>query len=196
MRLFFAVLLPEEVRDAVARVQMELRASAGDDGIRWVKPEQFHYTLKFLGETPEERVPPAVQAAKLVSAQNAPFTLTLAEIGAFPQPNRPQVLWIGASEGVPLLTRLAESLDSMLVERSFEAETRRFNAHLTLARTKSLDGQRGAARALSAQADEQNRVDKISAFQVQSFALMRSELRPTGPIYTIQETFALTPGRT
>src|SRR5579884_1179037 len=174
MRLFFAMLISEEVREAVARVQAQLRADAGERGIRWVAPEQFHYTLKFLGETPEERIPSAIEAAHLVAAQTAPFTLILAGVGAFPQQRRPQVLWVGASEGVPLLTELAESLDKALTERGFEPETRRFNPHLTLARIKSPEGQEAVAKTFPAQAAERNKVDKIGVIQATNYVLMRS----------------------
>jgi 2'-5' RNA ligase len=189
LRLFFAVPIPEDVRRSLARAQAELRASAGEQGIRWVAPEQFHYTLKFLGETPEEDVPQAIEAARPVSAQVAPFSLTLAGIGAYPQQHRPQVLWVGATEGVPLLARLAESLDRSLAEHGFAPETRRFNPHLTLARMKTVEGQGMVAKTLTA---EQKRVDKIGVVVVDSFVLMQSELRPAGPVYTVLETFALT----
>ncbi|HZO88531.1 MAG TPA: RNA 2',3'-cyclic phosphodiesterase [Chthonomonadaceae bacterium] len=192
MRLFFAVLLTEEAREAVRRAQQALRASAGEKGIKWVTPEQFHYTLKFLGETPEERMLLAIEAARLTATQSAPFSFTLAGVGAFPQPRRPQVLWIGATEGVPLLAGLAESLDRNLAERGFAAETRRFSPHLTLARVKSPEGQEAIAKALSAQVAELNSVDKFGVIPVESFVVMRSELRPGGPIYTVLETFALT----
>lgn len=189
LRLFFAVPIPEDVREGLARVQAELRASAGDNGIKWVAPEQFHYTLKFLGETPEEDIPQALEAARPVAAQSAPFSLTLAGVGAFPQQRRPQVLWVGATEGVPLLTRLAESLDRSLTERGFAPETRRFNPHLTLARMKTIEGQGMVAKTLTT---EQKGVDKIGIVMVESFVLMQSELRPAGPVYTVLETFALT----
>jgi 2'-5' RNA ligase len=188
LRLFFAVTLPEDVCDTVARVQRELRAATGDEGIRWVRPEQFHYTLKFLGETPEERVLPAMEAARDAATQFAPFDLTLSGLGAFPQLRQPQVLWIGATEGFPLLTQLAESLDRSLAKRRFSSETDRFHPHLTIARIKSPQGRAAAARALDR---EQNGVDKIAVFVVDSFVLMRSELRPDGPVYTVLETFPL-----
>lgn len=191
MRLFFAVLLPDEVREAVARVQAELRAEAGEDGIKWVAPEQFHYTLKFLGETPESDVPAAIDTAKIVSALSSPFSLTLSGVGAFPQQRSPQILWVGAAEGVPLLTRLAESLDRSLAERGFALETRRFNPHLMLARVKTRRGEEAVARALRASNRTLKNVDKIGVFVIQYFVLMRSELQRSGPVYTVLETFSL-----
>ena len=191
MRLFFAVLLSEEVRAAVAGAQERLRAAAGDDGIRWVAPEQFHYTLKFLGETPVEKVPSVKEVAQRVAAQHAPLSLTLAGLGAFPNLRRPQVLWVGAQEEFPVLTRLAESLEKELVGLGFPPENRHFNPHLTLARIKTPAGEKAAAQALAAQAANQKIVDEFGVIPVGNFVLMRSELRPAGPLYTVEETFAL-----
>lgn len=190
-RLFFAVLLSEEVREAIVRVEEQLRATAGDTGIKWVQPEQFHYTLKFLGETPEEKIPAVIEAAQVVAAQHTPFALTLAGVGAFPNERRPQILWIGASEGFPVLARLAESLEGELAARGFPRENRRFNPHLTLARAKSPAGEAAIARVLAGQAAERNKVDKFGVIPIAKFVLMRSELRPAGPNYTVEETFAL-----
>ena len=191
MRLFFAVLLSEEVREAVARAQERLRAAAGENGIRWVAPEQFHYTLKFLGETPAEKVPGIQEAARRIAAQHAPLSLSLAGLGAFPNLRRPQVLWVGAKEGVPLLMRLAESLEKELAEQGFPPENRRFNPHLTLARIRIPAGEKAAAQALAAQTADQKIVDEYGVIPVGNFVLMRSELRPAGPLYTVEETFAL-----
>jgi RNA 2',3'-cyclic 3'-phosphodiesterase len=117
--------------------------------------------------------------------------LTLAQIGVFPRQRSPQVLWIGASEGLPVLTTLAECLDEHLNQRGFAREKRRFNAHLTLARAKSPEGEESLARILGNLPES---VDKISSFPVESFVLMRSELRPAGSVYTLLKTFALRTG--
>lgn len=188
LRLFFAVELPEEARTAVAQVQARLRAEAGEPGIRWATPEQFHLTLKFLGETPEEELPLLLEAGQLAAAEIAPFSLTLADIGAFPRQRSPQVVWIGAKEGVPVLTELAQCLDRHVSERGFAQEKRRFNAHLTLARAKSPEGEEILARTLG---NLSRRVDKIFNFLVEYFVLMQSELRPAGSVYTILKTFTL-----
>jgi RNA 2',3'-cyclic 3'-phosphodiesterase len=188
LRLFFAVDLPEETKNAVAQIQSGLREAAGERGIRWTTTPQFHYTLKFLGETPEEQLPLVIHAGDLAASSVSPFSLTLAKVGAFPRQRSPQVLWIGASEGVPVLTRLAECLDEHLSERGFAPEKRRFNAHLTLARAKSPEGEESLARILGNLPES---VDKFSSFPVESFVLMRSELRPAGSVYTVLKTFAL-----
>jgi 2'-5' RNA ligase len=208
MRLFFAVTLPEEAREAVARVQRELQVALGDNGIRWVKPEQFHYTLKFLGETPEVKVSSAIEAAREVAAQFTPFRLTIAHVGGLPRPDWPKTLYACvdfAGESFPLMRRLTESLDSALVKRGFPPETRGSFPHLTLGRIRSPEGAHAAKRLYRTRFEplqsegggvrtyygEYLKVDKIAVFVVDSFVLMQSELRPDGPIYTVLETFPL-----
>lgn len=176
------------MKNAIAELQAHIRAGAGDTGIRWEIPDKFHFTLKFLGETPEEHLPRLQQAAERAAQDSAPFELTLAGIGAFPRQRSPQVLWAGAKEGVPLLTRLAECLDRYLSEQEFPPERRRFHPHITLARARSPEGEEALARILLNRVET---VDKIGVVRVESFLLMRSELRPAGSIYTVLKTFPL-----
>lgn len=208
MRLFFAVELSPEAHAAIAEVQTRLRTAFGDTGIRWVPPAQFHYTLKFLGDTPETDLEAVKTAGKTVAARTQPFTFTLAGLGVFPQQRRPQVLWIGATKGVPHLNALAESLDGELTQYGFPVETRRFNAHLTLARMKSPEGEEAVAKGFAAEAAAlvlasrathhggeeraQPKADALGVLAVNSFVLMESELHPSGPVYTVRETFMLT----
>ncbi|WP_297058023.1 RNA 2',3'-cyclic phosphodiesterase, partial [Thermosulfurimonas sp.] len=83
MRCFLAVALPEEIKEILRGLQEELRAAGA--GVRWVRPEGFHLTLKFFGEIPEEKLPSLVQAAEQTARDFEPFELTLSEIGFFPE---------------------------------------------------------------------------------------------------------------
>lgn len=191
LRLFFAVPIPEVVQQAVEVAQKQLRAEMGEDGIRWEKPDKFHYTLKFLGDTSAADKAQAIEAARAAAGQIAPFMLTLGGIGTFPEKRRPQILWIGAKNGVPDLTRLAEYLDRSLAERGFAPETRRFKPHLTLARIKSEAGEKAVAQALNSPQKELEKVDKMEVIPVSDFVLMSSELHSQGSVYTVLETFTL-----
>src|SRR5579872_7322984 len=111
MRLFFAVTLPDDIIERVSAVQQELRAIAGDEGIRWTRPEQFHYTLKFLGEQPAPRARKAIEAALAAREGQPAMEISLGGVGAFPNPQRPGVLWVGAKEGAEKLTDFAARLD-------------------------------------------------------------------------------------
>lgn len=191
MRLFFAILLPEGLREELARTQARLRAGLPRQGIRWVPPEQFHLTLKFLGETSESGEASAVAAAREAAARCAPFDVTISGIGAFPGPHRPEVIWAGAQKSLPDLAGLAQYLDNGLAERGFTRETRRFNAHLTFARIKLAAAATAVGAVFPTRCSEINQVDKFGAFVVESFVLMRSELCPSGPVYSVRETFPL-----
>lgn len=193
LRLFFAIEIPPAVRTDLARVQARLRATAGEQGIRWEATDRFHITLKFLGETPEAQVHLLHAVATQAASHTAPFSLSLAGIGAFPGPHRPHVLWAGTREEFPVLQGFAEYLDQLLTAHGFPPERRRFHAHVTLARARCPSGQHALARLLHQHAET---VDKIGTFQVSCFVLMRSELRPPGPVYTALEHYTLSPRAT
>jgi 2'-5' RNA ligase len=195
MRLFFAVVVPEEVVARVAEAQERLRALAGDDGIRWTRPEQFHYTLKFLGEQPSPRAHRAVESA-LALREGIPrldtFELALGGLGAFPTAERPSVLWAGATAGAEALTGLAARLDALLVRQGFSRENRLLKAHLTLARVKTYHGEIAARRAL--QKLPADAAADLGAFTVDRFVLMQSTLRPEGSQYAVVEEFEFKQG--
>src|SRR5438046_402500 len=84
VRLFFAILLPEEVREELSRVQAEIREAIGREGVRWEDPRKFHITLRFLGEIAEAQVEEIKEAGREAAQGCAPFTLGLDALGAFP----------------------------------------------------------------------------------------------------------------
>src|SRR5689334_3695475 len=122
MRLFFAVTLPEEIIARVAEAQQSLRKSIGDDGVRWTRPEQFHYTLRFLGEQPATKAHLAVEVAQAVAADSREFDLSLGGIGAFPNSQRPSTIWIGATAGAEPLKNMANLLEWRLQRAGFRKE--------------------------------------------------------------------------
>src|SRR4051794_14644857 len=122
MRLFFAVDIPKQNIELVEAVQTELRERIGEEGVRWARPDQYHYTLKFLGEQPFHRAEAAVEIADAIAGETAPFGFTLNGLGAFPNSQRPATLWVGATEGAEDLAGLAARLDDVLSRRGFYRE--------------------------------------------------------------------------
>src|SRR5262249_24843363 len=116
-----------------------------------------------------------------------PFRLTLEGLGAFPRVERPQVLWLGASEGATSLGRLATALDRVLCDRGFPAEQRPYVPHLTLARIKARAAGIAAAQAMRGMADQ----GAIASCEVRSFSLYESVSTGGGVRYTPLMTFAL-----
>jgi 2'-5' RNA ligase len=188
MRLFFAVTIPDELVQRTLEAQQALRKLVGDDGVRWTKPEQFHYTLKFLGELNAARAENAVESASAIREAHRPFTLTLGGLGAFPSSQRPSTLWLGASEGAEALTAVAADLDAALTNRGFSREGKPHTAHLTLGRIKSYNGESAAARALRKLAEE-DAWSNLGSYTVDRFVLMHSLLKREGSEYTIVDEF-------
>jgi len=186
-RLFVAVELGGHVREALDRVQHELQRHLLH-GLRWVRPEGIHLTLKFLGETPREKVPGIVQALPACTAGVAPHELSLGKLGTFGSRSAPRVLWVDLDGDLTPLLRLQEQVEGALASLGFPREDRRFSPHLTLARVRPEEA-RSAAGPL-AQALEAVRAPQ-AAIEVREVSLMLSKLGPGGAVYTQLEAFPL-----
>ena len=114
--------------------------------------------------------------------------IALGGVGAFPNPQRPGVLWVGATEGAEKLTDFAARLDGRLMKQGFSRENRPFSAHLTLARIKTYAGEVAGARALKRVAPNEA-FSSLGSLKVNGFVLMQSVLKPEGPEYTVVEDF-------
>ena len=152
-RLFVAVPVADEVRAAVGELMQAVaggpigeRASGQP---RWVRVDGLHLTLRFLGATPDERQPELAAAMVAAARGVAQFRVVLSGGGAFPDPYRPRVLWIGIEEGAGPLENLARRLDEQLQPLGWPPEGRPFAPHLTLARTDGVPGADERARLLS-----------------------------------------------
>jgi len=185
MRLFFCVPLPQEAKDRAARALAPARKAAGEGGLSWTKPEQMHLTLAFLGEHPSEALAGMFAAAE-PCCQIKAFEAVLTGVGAFPDPRRAHVLWLGISQGASELSALAERLCAGLRAAGFELEARPFKPHLTVARVKR-GGERDAERALKAA-----EVGEVARFHVGRLLLMKSELSPKGARHEEVRAFRLT----
>jgi RNA 2',3'-cyclic 3'-phosphodiesterase len=169
-RLFFAVPLPDDVREAIRPVRDEVQAAVGDGHarIRWVRIESLHLTLRFLGPTSLDEAGALSRAGERAAREQPPFDVTIAGAGSFPIGGHPRTLWLGIPDGADDLTRLAHGLDAAL-ERP--PDDRPFAPHLTLART---DGLRLADAAASALANAA--AGRAWSFRADRMVLYRSHL--------------------
>jgi RNA 2',3'-cyclic 3'-phosphodiesterase len=194
MRLFFGVFLPEAVRQHVSAIRDNARAQIGE-GARFVSDEQLHLTLQFLGEVAEDRAPSAVEAAREVAARTSAMSVELAELGAFPNARRPQILWLGLGGEVGALATFATDLGRRLAARGFAIDDRKYHPHLTLARVKlPAAGRRIAQWLVEAEHAARKAEDGESAFAIDYFALIHSTPGRDGSIYRALETFSLRSG--
>jgi 2'-5' RNA ligase len=176
MRLFFAVPAACGVREAV-RTATDAFPERNPPW-RWIPPENYHVTLKFLGDVEEHLVPSLHEAAGRVTARVAPFTLAFDRFGGFPNLRRPRVVFYAASIGADRLRELASAVEEEVEPLGFARARRRFRAHLTLARIKRLlDGDSIAAL------EAMEPLPEATAQEVDRFVLMRSHLRREGARY-------------
>lgn len=135
LRLFIAVELPEVVVRHIGQVIGRLRQQ-DLPGIRWVRPEGVHLTLKFLGNVPESHVQAIAEAMGWAVAGVAPFVLHVRGVGVFPHLRAPRVLWVGVQGDLERLVQLHQRLEEALEAQGFTKEQRAFSPHLTLGRVR------------------------------------------------------------
>ena len=168
-RLFVAVPISEPARVAVAAVVERIRADEPEGrGVRWVRLDGLHITLRFLGPTAESRVVDVAAAVAGAADGVAPFAIRLAGADAFPPTGRPRTLWLDLDRGADDLAALAARLDDALEAAGWERERRPFRAHLTLARA---DGVRAgpttvaALRAAAAELAIESPIERVVLFE-------------------------------
>jgi 2'-5' RNA ligase len=184
MRLFFAVPASQKVREAV-RTAIE-SFPVDNPPWRWIPPENFHLTLKFLGETDEDMVPPLHDTASAVSSRIAPFSMAFGGFGGFPSLSRPRVLFFSITSGFGALAELAALVEDAVAPLGFAKEHRSFRAHLTLARIK-----RRLPPAVSEKLLTVPPLPTSTVQEVDHFVLMRSHLRREGAMYEEIGSFPL-----
>ena len=177
-RLFIAIDLPEQVKEAVAGI-------AGDlPGARRVPREQIHLTLRFIGEV-DEGMFLAIKGL-LSAVRSAPFSLTLKGVGHFPPGRHPRVLWVGMEESEPL-RELRKMVELALIGAGVAAEERGFSPHITIARLKETPPTRVAVL------EEKHRPFVAGPFPVGEFYLYSSILTREGAIHKREATCRLSP---
>ena len=177
IRTFIAVRLPAETRRRLAEVEKQLVASGAD--VKWVAEESFHVTLKFLGYVEPKRLDAITRAVESATDGAASFDANLSGVGAFPKASRPSVVWAGITAGSEEFKALAERVEVALERIGFAREPRPFSAHVTVGRVKSAKNLDRLQETI-----ERLREEDVDSFRVEGVSVMRSDLRPTGPVYT------------
>lgn len=181
-RLFIAVPVAPAVRAAIAALPREDTVS-----FRWVAPEQYHITLKFLGDVDEADVTTVHEGVEEAVAAGPvrAFSLAAQGIGAFPNSRQPRVVWVGVAGSLTSMHNLQTRIENSLAARGFPRERRPFRPHITIARARS-DAPFPAPLKPHAAAE-------FGQWQVQRIHVMESQLSPSGPRYTIRGKIALEP---
>jgi 2'-5' RNA ligase len=187
VRLFVALEIPSAVRDNLAAFLSEMRAlteKLGERRVRWVRPENLHVTLKFIGEVADTKLADIRTALSSVPSV-APIDVRFRGLGFFPNENRPTVLWAGL-DASPHLSTFAGDIDGALTAMGIAREKRAFVPHLTLARFAAPFLHEKLRAAI-----QKNGERAFGSFQASEFHLIESKLKPSGAEYTSLTSFRL-----
>ena len=188
IRSFIAIELPGQLKLALARLQDELK-SGSRAPVKWVSPENTHLTLKFLGNIDSNTVDDILRAMGEAARGITPVHLGIEGLGAFPNHNRVQVIWVGVSGEVDKLLQLQKGIESSLAKLNFAPESRAFTPHLTLARVRdrtSPDERQKLGELIAG-----TKFEAAYAFPVEAISLMRSQLTREGAIHSQISSVAL-----
>ncbi len=188
MRLFVALEIPAAVRDNLAAQIKELRdlsTRVADKRPRWVRPENVHVTLKFIGEVSPAKLD-GIRGALSSIRSDTPIDLKFHGLSFFPNEQHPCVLWAGLDASANL-TSLAGDIDGALESQCIARERRAFTPHLTLARIEPPGLHEKLRTAI-----QENRAREFGSFQTREFRLIESKLKPSGAEYTTLASFPFT----
>jgi len=180
MRAFVAIELIEPIREALAALIADLRRT--DAPVKWVAAENIHLTLKFLGEVADESVPKAVEILRGCVAGVTPFEVEVKGVGGFPNLKRPRVIFVGALDQPPTAAELARRLNEGMAALGIVPEDRPYQNHITLGRVRETRPMAHLMKRLESLQEK-----SFGSMTVGQITLMKSDLRPDGPIYTAVE---------
>lgn len=183
VRSFICIEIPESIRSRIGALQQALREIGAQ--VSWTKPSNIHLTLKFLGGVQASRIERVNKALERAANGIRPFEVAIGGTGCFPSPRSPRVLWVGVPNAPQPLQQLYSNIEDELAREGFEREKRKFSPHLTIGRIRAPRNADRVAEALIATNFESE------AFKATQVMLMRSDLKPTGSIYTPQAVIPL-----
>ena len=178
IRAFIAIDLPKVVLAELAELQQELAKSATSKSVRWVKPENIHLTLRFLGDIDQRRLTEVSKSLDKLARDIQRFGLELDSLGCFPNPRKPKVIWVGVGGETTKLQAVYQGLEQILEPIGWKPEGRRYHPHLTLGRAKDhrqvIDARFPWGKKLAE-----------GKFAAAALHLVKSDLLPSGAEYTI-----------
>ncbi|MGA2684617.1 MAG: RNA 2',3'-cyclic phosphodiesterase [Verrucomicrobiota bacterium] len=187
-RLFVAISVPDAVRNEIVCVQRELQRFTSRDTVRWTKPEQFHLTLRFLGDVSSDRLAALQESLRVVCSGAPPLHLRAQGIGFFPDARSPRVVWVGINDDGNRLAGLQKKIE--VAVQSFVAKPggEHFAGHVTLGRFKLFNNFEIKALTNTVEAMKNRTLGKWTATEVE---VVRSELSRIGTVYRVLTTLFL-----
>ncbi len=181
LRSFIAIELPAQVCDAIQKQTTRLRQTLGDDLVRWIPTQNMHLTLKFLGDINTSHLEFLKQLLAREADSHPQFNLQLGGLGSFPNSRKPRLLWIGIQTPTDLAS-LQKSIEAGTTRLGYEQEERAFSPHLTIGRVRQTVSPQELQKIRTALDTIQ--LGNIGIARVDSVHLFKSDLQPSGSIYT------------
>jgi 2'-5' RNA ligase len=182
LRSFIAIEIPAAIQKAIAENTASIKNALPKPLIRWVAPQNVHLTLKFLGDVSSANLNRLAETLKGEAASHEPFSISVGGLGAFPNPRRARVLWIGL-DAPPALATLQRGVDAAALQLGYPREERPFSPHLTIGRvaqTASASDLQHIRAAL-----ESTKVGDLGTIRAQAIHIFKSSLQPGGSVYTL-----------
>lgn len=181
LRAFIAIEIPPEIHQAIEIKTAPIRAKLTSSLVRWVPSGNVHLTLKFLGDISPASVEMLSQMLSLEVNQHRAFEMEFGELGAFPNPRRPRVIWIGI-QAPAMLEALQHGIEAASATLGYPDEKRPFSPHLTIGRVRQNVDSAGIQKIRTAL--EETQVGSLGTAHVTAVHLFKSDLKPTGAVYT------------
>lgn len=181
IRAFIAINISPEIARNLDAIISELQQQLKGVPIRWVPVENVHITLKFLGDVSESNLGLLKEMLDIEATRHAPLEISAGELGAFPSIRRPRVLWVNV-QAPPELVVLQRGIDNETSRLGYDREERPFSPHLTIGRVSRNANSRDARRI--SEVLESYKVGYIGAARIREVILYRSDLHPSGAVYT------------
>jgi len=181
LRAFIAVEIPPGIHQAIENQTASIRAALDASLVRWVPAENVHLTLKFLGDVSPANVELLEQMLSAEVSQHRTFEMRFGGLGAFPSPKRPRVIWIGIQAPAGL-EALQHGIEAATATLGYPDEQRPFSPHLTIGRVKQNINTAGMQQIRTVL--EKAEVGSLGISRVSAVHLFKSDLKPTGAVYT------------
>jgi len=176
-RTFIAIEINDHVRRELTSLQDKLREANAD--VKWTAPENIHITIKFLGDTPAEKLPEINAVLDQTARAFRSFDIEIGELGAFPNAHAPHIIWAGTTRQADQIAAIAAMIEAGLEPLGFKKEDRIFTAHLTIGRARSPHGKARLSKALTETTLPPGLTQKVSRL-----TLFQSQLTSSGPTYS------------
>jgi 2'-5' RNA ligase len=187
LRLFVGITAPRNWKAAITQFRKAIQPKFSESFGKWTAESNLHLTLRFFGSVEESEVNAISNALEKVASETKPFTVSSGPLGCFPNSSRPRVVWLGLKGATESLIDLESRLRAATAKFGRPAEDRDFHPHLTLVRVNE---PRRSDLDLVAELIRKSPAIEVAPWRFTQFDLIRSDLKPNGPVYTTVEKYA------